>query len=224
MFYLADPRHAAEHEHCAGRVCNVLVPHIEAVHRLAHLGLGQVGRLLAALHCHHLVVAQHLGALGGGRLVKPVLEAGPVDPLRNCLCGLKGGELGPDSLVVVLVLLLARPWLGARHAAPATTCRRGIGAHHGHLGGAGARSLHPLASHLLVKAADGDVSERRRAASDHLAPKPQVVGHGLLAGVHDGLLALAVPARAAQEALQVGVVLATHAVVEHADVGVVHGL
>jgi len=223
-FSLAQPGDAADHEHCRGGIRNVVVAHVEAVDRLAHISLGQVGRLLAALHRHHLVIAQHLGALGRRRLVEAVLEAGPVDALCDCLGSLEGGTLSPDSIVVVIVLLLACGGLGRSHAPPTAASGSRIGAHDGHLVGACAGGLHPLASHLLVEAAHRDVREGRRAASDHLAPKPQVVGHGLLAGVDDGLLALTIAAGTAQEALQVGVVLAADAVIEHADVGVVHGL
>jgi len=226
IIFLAEPGHAANHEDGGVRICHVLVAHIEAVNCLAHVGLGQVGSLLAALHGHYLVVAQHLWSLGGRRLVKAVLEAWHVDALSLGPGRLEGVALVPDGLIVILVLLLARLWLGCRHAAPTAAGWRGIGAHNRHLVGAAthARVLNTLASHLLVKPADGDVRQRRRAARNDLAPEAKVVGDRLLTGEDDCLLALAVAAGAAKEALEVGVVLPAHAVIEHADVGVGHGL
>ena len=199
----------------------VLVARVHAAHQLA------VGRRRQA-RAPALGGARDEGADLGGRLHLALLADG-----ADILAVLAVGRaqlliLAADGAPARVEQLHRGELLNRHHALVVLgrgRCRRSRSGrawcHNGHRreDDLAAHLAHAHARHLLVDLRDGDALERGREArvSTELAPAADVVLDRLLARVHNGARALAVAAGAAEQRLQVRVVLVAHAVVEHAD-------
>ena len=214
-----------EHRRCS--VVDVLVGHVAPARLLADLHLaraGHVGRLLAAAEAFHRLHLL-LGRSARGGTDKKAIHT--IDAPRQTTVRTPPGHgvilasepLAPLRLKVVFVDLV--PLRGRCHgySAPSATHGKSTIVRQPESVADG-----PHARHTAIQPCRLTRRNDERGPGRELAPEVEVVLHRHSGREDLGPRALPVAAGAAEEALQIRVILAAHAVIEHADERVIQRL